>query len=120
MVRHIHTDKNRRTPYFWSASVEKIAEPPLLHISCEPAIGDVFVHEVESQGLQVWVLDVVRDQQASWEPVYSVHSCRHPDDPTLLLSFPTPAGLAGKRAPTWVKEGTARRHKPHLPTILIH
>lgn len=119
MVRQIHTDKNRRVPYFWSASVDKIAGPPLLHISCEPAIGDVFVHEVESQGLQVWVLDVASDQQAHWEPVSSVHNRQHPDDPTLVLSFPSPVGQTSKRAPTWVKAATARRHKPHLPKVLI-
>lgn len=120
MVRQIHTDKNRRVPYFWSASMDKIAGPPLLHTSREPAIGDVFVHQVEQQGIQVWVLDVVGNQQAHWEPVYSLHSRRHPNDPTLILSFPTPIALKSKREPTWVMESTARRHKAHLPKILIY
>jgi hypothetical protein len=119
MVRQVHADKNRRAPYFWSASVDKIVGPPLLHVSCEPAIGDVFIHEVKHQGLQVWVLDVASDQRVHWELVHSVHARRHPDDPSLLLSFPTPIGSSSKRAPTWVKESTAKRHKPHLPKILI-
>jgi hypothetical protein len=119
MVRHVHTDKNRRAPYFWSTSTHRITGPPLLHVSCDPAIGDVFVHEVERHGLQVWVLDVVGDPRASWEPVYFLHQRRHPEDPTLFLSFPTPTGSASKRAPTWVKESTAKRHKSHLPNILI-
>ena len=119
MVRLIHVDKNRCTPYFWSASVDKIPVPPLLHTSCEPAIGDIFVREVEHQGMQVWVLVVIGDQLAHWDLVYSLHNRRHPDDPTLFLSFPIPIGLTSKRVPTWVKENTARRHKPHLPKILI-
>jgi len=119
MVRHVHADKNRRALYFWSTSADRIARPPLLHNSCDPAIGDVFVHEVENQGLQLWVLDVVDDVLAHWEPVYFIHQRQHPEDPTLFLSFPTPMGPTSRRAPTWVKESTAKRHKSHLPKILI-
>ena len=119
MVRQVHTDKNRRALYFWSTSVDKIVGPPLLHTSCDPGVGDVFIHEVEGHGLQVWVLDILGDPQARWEPVYFLHQRQHPDDATLFLSFPTPTGPTGKRAPTWVKESTAKRHKPHLPNILI-
>jgi hypothetical protein len=114
----MHTDKNRRAPYFWSTSTQKIPGPPLLHISCQPAVGDVFIHEVENDGLQVWVLDAP-NRQALWDPVYFPHNRQHPDDVTLFLSFPTPVGPTSKRAPTWVKESTAKRHKPHLPRILV-
>src|SRR5882762_6443230 len=117
MVRQVHTDKNRRAPYFWSTSTEKITDPPLLHISCEPAVGDVFIHEVENHGLQVWVLEIA-GQLAQWERAFFLHRRQHPDDPTLFLSFPTPINLTGKRALTWVKESTAKRHKAHLPNIL--
>ena len=119
MVRQVHTDKNRRAPYFWSTSTDRIARPPALHVSCELAVGDVFVHEVVNHGLQVWVLDPACNGQAHWEPVYLLPNRRHPEDPTLFLSFPTPTGLNSKRAPTWVKESTAKRHKSHLPNILI-
>lgn len=120
MVRQVHTDKNRQTYYFWSSSTERILGPPLLHVSCEPAVGDIFVHEVEGHGLQVWVLDVVA-QQVLWECVYRLDARRHPEDVTLFLSFPspTPNSPVSKRAPTWVKESTAKQHKPHLPNILI-
>lgn len=114
----LHHDKNRNTVYFSSTSAETITEPPLLHISCQPAIGDVFVHDVANRGLQLWVLDKV-DGQAQWERVYALDYRKHPCDSTLFLSFPTPTAGKSKREPTWVMESTAKRHRPNHPKVLV-
>ncbi|KAF9780916.1 hypothetical protein BJ322DRAFT_1112327 [Thelephora terrestris] len=107
--------RKKTTHFFRTDAATPIAQPPILHTSCPPQVGDVFLHCVLNQGLQIWVLTVVGSKrEVDWTHVIFPHRTHHPLDRNLILSFPS--GRLSDVKPSWVKAKTASNHK-QLPPI---